>query len=287
MKRLVAVLLSCLTFSVTGANALAQNLLTVGPSGTPDDIRALVAAGADLEARSEGYMTPLMATAASGPLENVRTLLELGANPRATDYQGGTALHHAVVRMDSAAEVTRLLLAAGIDVDARLADGITPLMQAAGFGTSDTVTALIEVGAGLDFQDGHGKTALMNAARYGDPESILALLDAGAKTGLRDSDGLNALDLAAQNYKLDGARFALGPGPDLPTGDTDLGYEDDFDLEAFLDEMEQQYEDFDREAFYEEWERSEAELAATYGDGFAQEPDAAQLAYERLLAAEQ
>lgn len=227
MERLVAVLLSCLALAVTGVNALAQNLLTVGPNGTPDDIRALVAAGADLEARSEGYMTPLMATAANGPLENVRTLLELGADPRATGYQGGTALHHAAVRKDSAAEVTMLLLAAGADVNPRLAEGITPLMQAAGFGAADAIAALTEAGAGL------------------------------------------------------------GLGPDLSTEDPDLVIKGDFDLEAFLDEIEQEYEDFDREAFLEEWERSETELATAYEDGFAQGPDAAQLAYERLMEAEQ
>jgi ankyrin repeat protein len=58
---------------------------------TPDVARALVAAGADVNARQQGGVTPLQEAAANGAPDLVRLLLEHGADPGATDDTGRTA----------------------------------------------------------------------------------------------------------------------------------------------------------------------------------------------------
>lgn len=281
--RFSLILLSCAALAAAGGCAWAQNLLVVGPGGTPEEIRALVAAGADLEARSEGNMTPLMATASNGPVENVLTLLELGADPLATSHQGYTALHYAANRMDEAGAVIEALIVAGSDVNARTREGRTALIMAAGYGTPEAVEALIRAGADLDVQDDYGANALINAARYGYPASVLALLDAGAATGVEDANGRNALSYAEENPRF-ANRSNAGVGQEY---EDDYSDDEEFDLEAFLDEMEATVPDFDREAFLREWEAMQLGEDEWQEDGDPwEDPAISTEAYERLQEAE-
>src|SRR6185312_7554172 len=68
--------------------------------GSPDAVRALVSAGADLEARSTNQefapeATPLHSAAAAGRMDNAEALLEAGANPNARQHGGFTPLMEA------------------------------------------------------------------------------------------------------------------------------------------------------------------------------------------------
>ena len=81
-----------------GVNALHAAL--AGPA--PDIARALIAAGADVNAAQRSGATPLQETAFSGNLELARLLLEHGADPAAVDDQGRTALDIARERGHSA-----------------------------------------------------------------------------------------------------------------------------------------------------------------------------------------
>lgn len=61
----------------------------IASAGTPEGVRALAAAGGDLDARFDGH-TILHHAAWIGDVELVRTLLECGADPDAMDAQFGT-----------------------------------------------------------------------------------------------------------------------------------------------------------------------------------------------------
>jgi ankyrin repeat protein len=67
----------------------ALHAALAGP--TPQVARALVAAGADVNARQQGGVTPLQEAAANGAADLVRLLLEHGADPAARDDNGRTA----------------------------------------------------------------------------------------------------------------------------------------------------------------------------------------------------
>ena len=81
--------------------------------------RALRENPKSVNAKGPGGWTPIMLAALYGDVEDVRHLLALGADPNAQNDGGGTALMYAV----EDAEKTRLLLDRGADANARSGEG--------------------------------------------------------------------------------------------------------------------------------------------------------------------
>jgi len=113
--------------------------------------RVLLAAGANLEASSVDFGTPLLRTAADGRTEVVRVLLDAGANPKARAGYGKSALH--VVKDP---ESCALLIARGAEVNARNAEDETPLMWQ--LDSPEVAPLLIKAGADLEARDRRGRT---------------------------------------------------------------------------------------------------------------------------------
>ncbi|NQX28288.1 ankyrin repeat domain-containing protein [Microbacteriaceae bacterium VKM Ac-2854] len=113
----------------------------------PDELAAwLVAQGLDVDAADTYDRTPLMVR------RRIRALLELGASVSARDYQGETALHAAAERYS--ADDVRLLVQHGADVHAENDRDETPLLAAlrqcrnSHIGVAaETSAALIEAGS--------------------------------------------------------------------------------------------------------------------------------------------
>ncbi|HEY1176269.1 MAG TPA: ankyrin repeat domain-containing protein, partial [Phytomonospora sp.] len=112
-------------------------------------VERLLAAGAEIEPR--GGNGPLMG-AVRGNEEIVPVLLAAGADPcRSCEYgyvpgtRKPTPLHKAA--HEGSADVLRLLIAAGADVDVLSADGVAPLHCAAAGDDPERVRLLLEAGA--------------------------------------------------------------------------------------------------------------------------------------------
>jgi ankyrin repeat protein len=83
---------------------------------------------------------------------------------------------------------------AGVDPDARNADGAPALVVAARLGDFDVVRALLSGGADVRAEDaGDGRTALHWAARGGDAPMIEELFGSGASLDARDHANLTPL----------------------------------------------------------------------------------------------
>ncbi len=76
------------------------------------------------------------------------------------------------------------------------ASGETILIRAVWFAKADVVRVLIDAGANVNAITGYGNTSLMDAARQGHEEIATLLIKAGANINARDKDGCTALDYA-------------------------------------------------------------------------------------------
>jgi len=92
-------------------------------------VRALLAAGAKVEAKNLHGLTALQNAAMRGYNKIAAILIkEGGADPKAKDQGGVTSLHKASFK--GHLDVMETLIEAGADVNARRDDGITPMMLA-------------------------------------------------------------------------------------------------------------------------------------------------------------
>jgi len=93
-------------------------------------------------------------------------------------------------------ENVKLLLESGADVNTRDTNGDTPLIAAAFMGFNETIKLLLEKGAEVNAKNNLGSTALMEAATMNKPEAVEILLKSGADTKATNIAGLTALDAA-------------------------------------------------------------------------------------------
>jgi hypothetical protein len=146
--------------------------------------------------------TPLLRASRMGQLQGVSLFLEYGADVRAVDFKGHTALH----RVGSPA-VARLLVKQGADANAHSPLGTEPLHCAT---TVEVVDALLDSGAHIDAQDARGYTPAVRAVVRRKPENAMRLVERGADVTLCDQDGHALLDHAVQRGYVELVRFLLG-----------------------------------------------------------------------------
>jgi hypothetical protein len=140
----------------------------------PDQVRALVAGGADPNCMSADGGTPLCSVDEE-PM--IRLLLELGADTNQADRSGRTPL---TVACSSHLPVggLRALLEAGANPNHPDSSGVTPLIFACSFRDLEEVRLLLQFGADPNRADQRGRTPLNRARKR--PEIQAALREAGA-----------------------------------------------------------------------------------------------------------
>ncbi len=124
--------------SETGATAL----MAAAPR-SPRAVALLVARGVDVNARTKRGETALANAANRGNLESVKLLLDKGADVNSVDYRGYNPLMQAAYCDSASAELIRVLLAKGANVNAT-GEGETPLSLAAKRGETEVTRLLRE-----------------------------------------------------------------------------------------------------------------------------------------------
>ncbi len=133
--------------------------------------------------------------------KTARVLIEHGADVEAKREDGATPL--VIAAGHGSTEVVRVLLEKGANVEAG-EDGGTPLAAAACGcetasmpDTAESIKLLLAHKANVDAHGKDGKTPLMTAAGWGRTGNVGLFLDAGAKIDLKDAEGNAALIIAA------------------------------------------------------------------------------------------
>jgi ankyrin repeat protein len=219
-------------------NSGGTALMLASVNGHLDVVQALLAKGAEVNAEESHGGTALMMASEQGNREVVQALLAKGAEVDAKrNYDGGTALIGAAQNGHS--EVVQALLAKGADVNAKTTDdGWTALILASKHGYRDVVQALLDKGAEVDDRTNVGATALMMASDNGNPEVVRALLDKGADVNAKTNLGTTALIRASLSGHRDIVQSLLAKGAEVnaqtSNGTTALMVARDADIKALL-----------------------------------------------------
>lgn len=179
-----------------------SGLLKAAEDGDVDDVRVLLARGADVNAIDQYGETALMRAVHGDHAEVVSALLAKSAevNARNKQFYDWTALHYAA--NSKKADVTRILLDGGAEVNAKDNKGETALMLAADDenpAAVDTVRALLAKGADVNAKEGDGETALIMTTFHGNVEVARALIEKGADVNARMDNGITALYFAERD----------------------------------------------------------------------------------------
>ena len=218
-----------------------------------NEIRAAIEAGADVNERSEYGCTPMWYAAHCGyqadvvkllidhgadihkgnPLvwkvifrdtESVRVLIEAGADVNNADnYMVEEPPIAASCTLDAefdgeipdSTEITRMLIAAGADIEARDYQEYTALLRALEHGYEESANMLLDAGANIHVRDENGNTPLLHAAYKCSAALVRRLLDAGDDIHARNYSRSTALLEAAQGGNMEVIHLLLGRGADL------------------------------------------------------------------------
>jgi ankyrin repeat protein len=159
----------------------AQTIFDAAREGDGDRVRALLESDPALARATDDHgRTPLHHAAAQGRGEVVSILLDAGADIDAREEDGETPLHYAAWR--NQLEVGRLLIERDTDLEARNHWGRTPLLIVGReTGNADMARLLIDAGADVNARDRYNASSLDLAAWRGFADLVDLLLDNGAE----------------------------------------------------------------------------------------------------------
>ena len=174
-----------LAFAASAVPELDARLVAAAQKSNPTEIRALLTAGADANARAGDGSTPMLYAAHFGDSATVQALLAAKADPNLTNRYGFGP--DARSRSARGRRVSlRLSSTPARRVDLALPQGETPLMLASRTSGVDAVRLLIEHGANVNVvEQWQGQTPLMYAAAADRGEVAAALIAAGADVNAR------------------------------------------------------------------------------------------------------
>src|SRR3954449_6826272 len=213
-RRLFLALLAVGAASVLGACATSPRPASASPGATVNgvelheaaaagdlaEIRRLVAAGRDVDARDAAGRTPLMAATVARQADAVGVLIEAGADVDIRDDRLDNAFLYAGA--EGLLDILRLANEAGADPALTNRFGGTALIPASERGHVEVVRYLLdETDVDVDHVNDLGWTALLEAVILGNGgpahvEIVRLLLQHGADPSLPDRDGVTALEHA-------------------------------------------------------------------------------------------
>lgn len=176
-------------------------LMQAAQKGYPEVMEVLIKHGADVDTQNDSGKTALMLATFAGKLKSIEFLRECHAKYDVRDKGGSTAFHWAIdgQHMDTVS----WCIDDGWDVNIKdTGSQWTPLLRCAAVnGNADIARLLIKNGADVDACDGDGKTALMIAVINGHQNLVELLLKHEANIKVKNAFGKSAYEMAQSMEK--------------------------------------------------------------------------------------
>jgi len=173
-----------------------KSFFKAAEAGDAIAVNGFLSAGINVNAKDENDDTALTAAAARGDSQIIGVLLKRGADVNAKGRNNWTALLLALE--GERLEAADLLLAQpNVELKAETPQGMTALMLAVWHQRADVVRILLQRGADVNHQDKEGDTPVHGAAWVGNLQILQMLLDAGANPNVKNKLGGTPLMWAA------------------------------------------------------------------------------------------
>ncbi len=237
-NRTTCLFLGILVLVTPGVNTGAEGAASIHEAarqGDIEQIKKLIEATVDINARDDHGRTALHYAAMIGHKDVVTLLVGIGADVDLTNEYDITPLTEAIdgaYPMEAGTDhdqIIKLLVANGADVNAKSDSGTTALHWAVNTGQRDFTEQIIAKGAEIDAKDDSGRTALHTACWDGNMNIVELLIAKGADVNVtQDKTGNTPLHNAAFAGHKDMVMLLVGNGADLTkkdkSGHTPLHY---------------------------------------------------------------
>lgn len=214
MKRAMAIVFLAIlvvTFLTAAAQELEEQNIKLNGAivmGNIDEVKRLVKAGVDINKKfdigeNRGFSALILA-AYFGRAEIGKVLIDAGADINEKTSDGLTLLHCVAQSPSGNKAVTELLIAKGLDVNAKYtskgsveSQGATPLHSAVAKGNLEVAEVLIKNGAEVNAKCSNTRNTPLHWAARNDHKAVAELLIAkGADVNAKGTKGETPLDLA-------------------------------------------------------------------------------------------
>ncbi len=185
--------------------------------GDIEQVKKLLADGADVNTRDERSQTPLHYAARGGHEEIVRLLIDKGADVNISmEGESWTPLLDAATK--GHAQIAKLLLENGAKVDIGDDYGYTPLYYAIWNEDEESIRMFIKAGADINKRVNAGDVSnpFFEAVWMEDPNLVKILIDAGADVNYKDQSGTTPLRCAVEAVDVETARLFIGTDINIP-----------------------------------------------------------------------
>ena len=183
-------------------------------SGDLKILYSLLIAGADPRVPDRNQISPIHIAAEQGSELLTRELVKVGVKPNCRDSQGRTPLHHSCASEKSTIPAANTLLDLGADVRASDIKGVHPLHLAVEHDSESLVRLLISHGADVNCTDARGKTPMHYAcsSKWSTTAVVKLLIRSGSKIDGPDTTVYTPLYHAKVNNKSSVVKLLLDLG---------------------------------------------------------------------------